>query len=427
MKRNTMPRDAKTPKSKKTASKGKAGLDFSHLAKTISQVDTALRGAAAASVNRMLTMRNWLIGMYIVEYEQNGSDRAKYGEALLRSLVERLKSEGIKGMSFTNLNLFRQFYRTYPQIIQEAAELFRITDLNELKLPIIQKPSEQLVLPPIWQKPSAKLHNEITNQAVTDISPSPEKLIRHFSFSHFVELMRISDPLKRAFYEIEGIKGCWSVPQLKRQIESLLYERTGLSKDKAGLVDAAQKENVPATIDDMIRDPYILEFAGLPERFQYSEIQLETALLDHIQSFLLELGNGFCFEARQKRITLDNEHDRIDLVFYHRILRCHVLIDLKVRKFTHGDAGQMNFYLNYYRENEMAEGDNPPVGLILCTDRNETRVKYAIAGIDNQLFVSKYLTALPSEEKLLEFLRNDRDRTENVLRELQMPYGEKYE
>jgi hypothetical protein len=180
-------------------------LDFPRLADTITRVDTALRGAAVASVNRMLTMRNWLIGMYIVEYEQNGSDRATYGEGLLRSLAERLKWEGVKGMSFTNLNLFRQFNRTYPQIIQEAAELFRITNLKELKLPIIQKPSEQLALSPIWQTPSAKLHNETTNQSVTDIYPSSEKLIKHFSFSHFVELMRISDPLKRAFYEIEGI------------------------------------------------------------------------------------------------------------------------------------------------------------------------------------------------------------------------------
>jgi predicted nuclease of restriction endonuclease-like (RecB) superfamily len=400
-------------------------MDFNLLSQTISDLNQSLRGAAAASVNRMLTMRNWLIGMYIVEYEQNGSDRAKYGEGLLRSLAERLNRKGLKGMSFTNLNLFRQLYRMYPQIIQEATELLRAANLKGLKLPIIQTASEQLVSSPIWQKPSAKLHNRVSNQAVTDISPSPEKLMKHFSFSHFVELMRISDPLKRAFYEIEGIKGCWSVPQLKRQIESLLYERTAKSKDKAGLVDIAHKQNVPATIDDLIRDPYMLEFTGLPERYQYNEIDLETALLDHIQSFLLELGNGFCFEARQKRITLDNEHDRIDLVFYHRILRCHVLIDLKVRKFTHGDAGQMNFYLNYYRENEMAEGDNPPVGLILCTDRAETRVKYAIAGMDNQLFVSKYLTALPSEEKLLEFLRNDRDRTENVLREMSATYGEK--
>jgi predicted nuclease of restriction endonuclease-like (RecB) superfamily len=413
-------------------------MDFNLLSKTISALNQSLRGAAAASVNRMLTMRNWLIGMYIVEYEQNGKDRAQYGGGLLEKLSCDLSGKAIKGMSVAALKNCRQFYRTYPQIIQEATELFAAANLKGFKLPIIQKPSEQLgsssilQLPtaesgkmPIRQEATGELHRTNRIQSVNDISPRLEILLKHFSFTHFVELMRISDPLKRAFYEIEGIKGCWSVPQLKRQIESLLYERTGKSKDKAGLVDIAHKQNVPATIDDLIRDPYILEFTGLPERYQYNEIDLETALLDHIQSFLLELGNGFCFEARQKRITLDNEHDRIDLVFYHRILRCHVLIDLKVRKFSHGDAGQMNFYLNYYREHEMAEGDNPPTGLILCTDRAETRVKYAIAGMDNQLFVSKYLTVLPAEEKLLEFLRNDRDRTENVLREMSASYGEK--
>jgi len=197
-----------------------------------------------------------------------------------------------------------------------------------------------------------------------------------------------------------------------------------MSKDKKGVVAAAHKQNVPATIDEMIRDPYILEFTGLPESHLISEHDLETALLDHIQSFLLELGNGFCFEARQKRITLDNEHDYIDLVFYHRILRCHVLIDLKVRKFRHGDAGQMNFYLNYYRENMMAEGDNPPVGLILCADRDETRVRYATAGLDNSLFVSKYMTVLPPEEQIVRFLRNDREHTVLRLEEERARYGE---
>lgn len=409
--------------------------DFENLITTIGQVHETLRHEASVSFNRFLTIRNWLIGMYIVEYEQNGSDRAAYGDNLIHSLSDRLATQGMKGMSATNLKIFRQFYRTYPQIMQVASELLRKNSIPLAVPSIGQKPSDQLdyqsvekgsyketVNSPIWQKPSAKLHNPFDNQLVSEISPSPEKLVKHFSFSHFVELMRLSDPLKRAFYEIEGINGCWSVPQLKRQIESLLYERTGFSKDKNGLVESAHQENKPATIDDLIRDPYILEFAGFPERSHYSESDLETALLDHIQSFLLELGNGFCFEARQKRITLDNEHDRIDLVFYHRVLRCHVLIDLKVRKFRHGDAGQMNFYLNYYRENMMAEGDNPPVGLVLCTDRDETRVKYAITGMDNTMFVSKYMTALPSEEQIRAFLESDRDRTENVLREQRPEY-----
>jgi predicted nuclease of restriction endonuclease-like (RecB) superfamily len=373
--------------------------NFEQLATIIGQLHTSLRGAAAASVNRMMTMRNWMIGMYIVEYEQKGSDRAKYGTGLLITLAQNLKAKGVKGSSVAALRNYRQFYNSYAQ--------FRNCIMNEAR---------QLSLFPIQQQPAVELDGH-KNQLVSELSPKSDALLKYFSFTHFVELMRLEDPLKRAFYEIEGIKGCWSVPQLKRQIESLLFERTGLSTNKKGMVETAHSQNVPASIDDIFRDPYILEFTGLPERYEYSESDLETALIGHIQSFLLELGKGFCFEARQKRITLDNEHDRIDLVFYHRILRCHVLIDLKVRKFQHGDAGQMNFYLNYYRENEMAEGDNPPIGLILCTDRNETRVKYATTGMDNQLFVSKYLTALPSEEQIQKFLETDRGRTENVLRE----------
>jgi predicted nuclease of restriction endonuclease-like (RecB) superfamily len=243
-----------------------------------------------------------------------------------------------------------------------------------------------------------------------------------FSFSHFVELMRINDLTKRSFYEMQGIQGNWSLAQLRRQIESLLYERTGLSKDKQGLVDSVHDQKQVMHVADIIRDPYILEFTGFPEMYRFSENDLETSLLDHLQTFLLELGNGFCFEARQKRITLDNEHDRIDLVFYHRILRCHVLIDLKVRKFTPGDAGQMNYYLNYYRENVMTEEDNPPVGLILCTDRDETRVKYATEGLGNPLYVSKYLTQLPSADALREFLEGDRERTILKLQEERASY-----
>jgi predicted nuclease of restriction endonuclease-like (RecB) superfamily len=373
--------------------------NFEQLATIIGQLHTSLRGAAAASVNRMMTMRNWMIGMYIVEYEQNGEDRAKYGSGLLITLAQNLKAKGVKGSSVAALRNYRQFYNTYAQ--------FRNCIINEAR---------QLSIFPIQQQAAVELNGH-KNQLVSELSPKPDALLKHFSFTHFVELMRLDDPLKRAFYEIEGIKGCWSVPQLKRQIESLLFERTGLSTNKKGLLEKAHTQNVPANIEDVFRDPYILEFTGLPERYEYSESDLETALIGHIQSFLLELGKGFCFEARQKRITLDNEHDHIDLVFYHRILRCHILIDLKVRKFQHGDAGQMNFYLNYYRENEMAEGDNPPIGLILCTDRNETRVKYATSGMDNQLFVSKYMTALPSEEQIQKFLETDRGRTENVLRE----------
>jgi predicted nuclease of restriction endonuclease-like (RecB) superfamily len=212
------------------------------------------------------------------------------------------------------------------------------------------------------------------------------------------------------------LKGSWSKRQLQRQIGSLLYERTGLSTDKRAVIEEARQQigKLPEAIADLIRDPYILEFAGLAERAHYRESDLESALLDHLQNFLLELGSGFCFEARQRRVTVGTEHDYIDLVFYHRRLRCHLLIDLKIRAFKHADAGQMNFYLNYWKKNEIEKGDNPPVGLLLCSDKSATRVEYATAGLDHQLFVSRYLVALPSADRLRELVEADRAAIESA-------------
>ena len=238
----------------------------------------------------------------------------------------------------------------------------------------------------------------------------PAEAVFRFSWSHLVELLRLDDPWKRAFYENETLRASYSVRELQRQIGSLLYERTGLSADKKAVITAARTEEPSAKplLADLLRDPYVLEFTGLAERSHYRETDLESALLDHLQTFLLELGSGFCFEARQKRITVGNEHDWIDLVFYHRVLRCHLLVDLKVRAFTHGDAGQMNFYLNWWRDHMLIEGDQSPVGLILCSDKDETKVHYATAGLDHQLFVSRYLVALPSPEELQRLVEADR-------------------
>jgi predicted nuclease of restriction endonuclease-like (RecB) superfamily len=230
------------------------------------------------------------------------------------------------------------------------------------------------------------------------------------SWSHLIELIRLDDPWKRAFYENECLRGSWSKRELQRQIGSLLYERTGLSVDKQAVIERARRQAFDARvqISELIRDPYVLEFVGLAEQPRYTESDLETALLNHIQSFLLELGSGFCFEARQKRITVGNEHDYIDLVFYHRLLRCHLLIDLKVRHFQHGDAGQMNFYLNYWKRGVTSPEDNPPVGLLLCSDKDQTKVEYAIGGLDQQLFVSRYLVALPKPNEIEQLIERDR-------------------
>jgi len=236
-----------------------------------------------------------------------------------------------------------------------------------------------------------------------------QQLLQHLTYTHLVELVKIEAPQQRLFYEVECIKGNWSVRELKRQIGSLLYERTGLSKDKGKLIQLTHHQAHPLQSEDVIRSPYIFEFLGLPEQGMYLEQDLEKALITHLEQFLLELGRGFCFEARQKRITVDNEHYYVDLVFYHRLLKCHVLIELKNRKFHHQDAGQLNFYLNYYRKHEMSPGDNPPVGILLCTAQDQEHVEFATAGLDNQLFVSQYQVRLPSTEELRQFLIQERE------------------
>jgi predicted nuclease of restriction endonuclease-like (RecB) superfamily len=238
---------------------------------------------------------------------------------------------------------------------------------------------------------------------------SNEILLSRLGYTHFLQLIRAKEPLERVFYEVEIIKNNWTVKQLERAFDTGLYVRTGLSANKETVI-AKFKNQTPAQNVEIIRDPYWLEFVGLEERPDYSESELEQAILNHLQQFLIELGTGFCFEARQKRITFDNTHYRIDLVFYHRILKSHILIDLKIGKFEHADAGQMNVYLNYFRENEMSDGDNPPIGLILCGDKGETLARYATSGMDNQLFVSKYLVKLPEKKLLEDFIKREMDR-----------------
>jgi len=233
-----------------------------------------------------------------------------------------------------------------------------------------------------------------------------DKLINQLSFSHIIELLKADSPLKRSFYEKEAVTNCWSVRELQRAMNSMLYERTGLSTNKQAIIEKQVKQE-RLSPEDVFRNPYILEFLGLKEETEYSESDLEQAIIDHLQTFLLEMGKGFCFEARQKRITFDNKHYRIDLVFYHRVLRCNVLIDLKLGEFSHADAGQMNVYLNYYRENETHEGDSLPIGIILCASKNENLVKYATTGLPQQVFVNKYMLNLPQEAELQKIIEEE--------------------
>lgn len=366
---------------------------FDQLIDNVYQTHCQLQLNAKKVVNINLTIRNWLVGCYIVEFEQNGEDRAKYGTNLIGELASKLRAKGLKGFSVSALKNHRTFYLLYPQISQSV-----ISFLKEGKS---QSPTGELQkrLPPsIRRLPTPELQEEYPILS--------ETLLSQLSFTHFIELIKFDDPLERLFYEVETIKNNWSVRELERAINTALYVRTGLSKNKEAIIRKFKNQK-PAQSIDVIRDPYFLEFLGLEERSEYSESELEQAILDHLQKFLIELGTGFCFEARQKRITFDNTHYRIDLVFYHRILKSHILIDLKIGKFDHADAGQMNVYLNYYKDIEMSDGDNPPIGIILCGSKGEALAKYATSGIDNQLFVSKYLVQLPDKKVLENFIKEE--------------------
>jgi predicted nuclease of restriction endonuclease-like (RecB) superfamily len=358
-----------------------------HLPELITQISVThdfFKNQAARQVDTMLTIRNWLIGFYLVEYEQRGIDRTVYGERLYRNLAQTFKKQGLSGLSYTNLHLYKQFYNAYPQIVQTVSEQFKdILLTNNFALKLREK------------------------QPVNQYSPDIKLLLTQLSFSHFIEFLKCDLPLQRAFYEIQSIQNQWTVRDLNRARTSLLYERTGLSTDKKGVLETHQN-GTPIQPNDIIRNPYILEFLGLEGREKYDELDLETAIINHLQHFLIELGQGFCFEARQKRITFDNTHYRIDLVFYHRILKCHVLIDLKIGDFTPADAGQMNMYLNHYKNEMLAEDDNPPIGIILCANKNETLVKYATSGLSEQVFVRKYLINLPSEADLKAIIEAER-------------------
>ena len=379
--------------------------NFDNLIDNVYQTHRLLQQTAQKAVNLNLTIRNWLIGCYTVEFEQNGKDRAQYGTRLLEEMAKKIKITGIKGLDAQSLRMCRTFYSVYPQFSEIAYT--KIQNLNRQQ--ICGTLSCELQI-------SENQDNIIRGTVSRELTPSvefaeeypipPDVLLSRLNFSHFLEIIKKDDPLERLFYEVETIKNNWSVRELERAINTALYIRTGLSINKETVI-AKFKIQKPANNVDVIRDPYFLEFLGLEERSEYSESELEQAILNHLQHFLMELGTGFCFESRQKRITFDNTHYRIDLVFYHRILKSHILIDLKIGKFDHADAGQMNVYLNYYKENEMAEGDNPPIGLILCGDKSETLAKYATSGMDNQLFISKFLVKLPEKKMLEEFIQRE--------------------
>ena len=373
-------------------------MKLNQLISSISQLDSGLKHEANKAVNTLLTLRNWVIGYYLVEYEQNGEDRAEYGERVLETVAVELNE---KGLSFRNLKLFRQFFLTFPEIWQTASAKSHLPQNSNPE--IGQTLSALLDSEQIGQTASALL----TQTAHSEEIDLTQKMLTQLSFSHITLLLPLKDRLQRQFYTIESIKGTWSVRELKRQINALLYERSGMSISPAQLIKSLKAETVPSKPRGLIKDIYSFEFLGLPQKLAVEESDLETALVEHLRDFILELGNGFCLEARQKRILIGEEYFFIDLVFYHRILKCHVLVELKVEEFSHANAGQLNTYLNYYKQEIKQPTDNDPIGILLVTNRNEALVEYATAGMDQNLFVSKYMLQLPSKDQLEEFVRNE--------------------
>lgn len=348
---------------------------FGDLTSIIQTTHDAALSSAVKAINRMQTMRNWLIGYYIVEYEQNGKDRAEYGAKLLKKLEERVNR---KGMTTTLFKWARKFYRLYPQMS------------DNLPLNIFRTVSDDFGK----QKSATVMHQFVT----------PGKtIISHLSFTHLREIMTLNDPLARYFYEQECIKCTWSVRELRRQISTNLYVRAGISANPDKLLSLPSVQGHDSA-ELQIRQPFTFEFLGLKAQDIVDEHDLEEALISHLQEFILELGKGFCFESRQKRIIIDDEYYYPDLVFYNRILHCGVIIELKNEEFSYENFGQLNAYVSHYRENEMQPGDNPPIGILLCTRKGKKMVEYALAGMDNQLFVSTYMLQLPDKKTLEEFL-----------------------
>ena len=361
-------------------------IDFIQLTEEIKSIHDRLQEQVGRAINIHLTMRNWLIGFYITEYEQNGLDRAKYGEKIIETLSHSLAQRDVARTEPRELRRYRQFYKTYPQIRDSLS-------------PELIKSLKTTLYPPLLIRDSASPETALPGKT----------LIETLSFTHFRELMSCENPVKRAFYEIECIKGCWSVSELKRQIGSLYFERMGLSENKEKLSQLIQKNLEQHRQLSMIRDPYVFEFLGLKPVEVMGESHLEDMLISKLQDFLLELGHGFCFEARQKRILIGDQYYFADLVFYHRVLKCHIIVELKLEPFNHENIGQLNTYVNWFKFNVMLDSDNPPIGILLCTDKNNALAEYALAGMDNQLFASKYLLELPAKEDIQNFIQKQLD------------------
>lgn len=393
--------------------KGK-NVDFESLVKHIQHASEALRLDARLVINRNVTTRAWLTGFYIVEYEQHGNDRAKYGDKLLKRLAERLDD---KSWSQTSLKNARAFYLTFPEIshtvisylVQHFGKSQALPDL--LQLPDSQMLEKSQSLPDFFEPVPAAAEVSKDGFAMLtvngDVMPVPQMVFDRLSYTHIAILAYINDPLKRAFYAIESMRGPWSYRELQRQIDSNYYERSGWSKKPELLSKKVNDKAEKPTFREELKSHYVFEFLGLAAKNVIEEDALEQSLIDHFEEFMLELGMGFCLEARQKKLLIDDRYFKADLVFYHRILKMHCIVELKGHRLDYADMAQLNMYLEYYRRHYMQPDDNPPVGLLLCTEYGQEMVEYVTPNMDPNLFVAQYELQLPSKEKMKEFLMKE--------------------
>ena len=353
----------------------KKDIDYDSMLKEVAGLIEEARRTTIKTVNKTMTTTYWGIGRRIVEYEMGGAVRAEYGKGTIRNLSSDLTLKFGRGFGYANLNQMRKFYRMYPpqKIIQKPSVQFKNKDKSD---PIVQKPSEQLTL-----------------REISEFFKLP--------WSHYVRLLSVKNSNAREFYETEALRGGWSEPQLNRQISSMFYERTALSKNKKAMLIKGSKpfKEEILTLEEELKSPFILEFLSLKD--EYSENDFEKEIIHKLESFLLELGSDFTFVGRQKRLRIDDSWYRVDLVFYHRRLRCLVLIDLKIGKFTYADSGQMHTYLNYAKDNWTNSDENPPVGLILCAEKGHDIAKYALEGLPNKVMATEYQMLLPDEGLLI--------------------------
>ena len=399
--------------------------DFNNLVNKIQATSQLLQENARLVINRNVTTRAWLTGFYIVEYEQNGNDRAKYGEHLLQNLAKRLNDKGFGLTSLKNYRLFYLYYKDLAEPVVNYLQQMSAKGQIASEAPGLQQSTKGQSLFDFLQitdSQSLNIGHSLTDllpsqdlgvvsrdgfammSATGEVKPVPQMLFSRLSFSHIVQLIKIDNPLERSFYAIETMRGPWSVRELIRQKDANYFERSGWSKKPELLAKKVNEAAEKPSFKEELKTHYVFEFLGLSAKDVIEESELEQAIIDHLEEFMLELGMGFCLEARQKKLLIDDRYFKADLVFYHRILKCHCILEIKAHRLDYADMAQLNMYIEYYRRHYMQHDDNPPVGLLLCTEYGQEMVEYLAPHIDPGIFVAQYELQLPSKERIRDFL-----------------------